>query len=156
MKSERAIDVIKRMFKGEPTAEQLEALELAYEALGHYSRYQSHTGAKKIKEKRKMKKNDEHLMKFRITNDKLKMEIKLSDLVWLFHNSPNNVADDGESEFCRVKKGMKLQFAEEVVKMLMDQSPNNENNMRWSDPFESIFQEITESAADFLKYYDDI
>ena len=35
-------------------------------------------------------------MKFKITNDKLKMEIKLSDLAWLFRNSPDNVADDGE------------------------------------------------------------
>lgn len=33
MKNEKAIDVIKRMNKGNPTAEQLEALELAYAAL---------------------------------------------------------------------------------------------------------------------------
>ncbi len=102
-----------------------------------------------------MNKYDDQLMKFQITNEKLKMEIKLSDLVWLFHNSPNNIADDGESSFCRVKKGMKQKFAEEVVKMLMDESPNDENNMRWGDPSEEIFQEITESAADFLKYYDE-
>lgn len=36
MESERAIDVIKRMYKGEPTEVQLEALELAYEALRSY------------------------------------------------------------------------------------------------------------------------
>ncbi len=35
-----------------------------------------------------MKKYDEQLLKIQITNDKLKMEIKLTDLVWLFHNSP--------------------------------------------------------------------
>ena len=63
-----------------------------------------------------MKEYNDQLMKFKITNDKLKMEIKLSDLAWLFRNSPENVADDGEHEFC---------------------------------------QEIRESAADFLKYYDD-
>ena len=43
-----------------------------------------------------MKKYDDQLLKFAITNNKLKMEIKLSDLVWLFRNSPDNVADDGE------------------------------------------------------------
>ena len=46
-----------------------------------------------------MKKYDDQLLKFAITNNKLKMEIKLSDLVWLFRNSPDNVADDGEHEF---------------------------------------------------------
>lgn len=102
-----------------------------------------------------MKKYDEQLLKFQITNDKLKMEIKLSDLVWLFHNSPNNMADDGESAFCRVKSGLKQQFAEKVVEMLLDQSPHDENNMRWGDLFEEIFEEITESAADFLKYHDE-
>ena len=52
-----------------------------------------------------MKEYNDQLMKFKITNDKLKMEIKLSDLVWLFRNSPDNVADDGEHEFCRVIRG---------------------------------------------------
>ena len=52
-----------------------------------------------------MKEYNDQLMKFKITNDKLKMEIKLSDLAWLFRNSPDNVADDGEHEFCRVIRG---------------------------------------------------
>ena len=77
-----------------------------------------------IEGEKNMKKYDEQLLKFQITNDKLKMEIKLSDLVWLFHNSPNNMADDGESAFCRVKSGLKQQFAEKVVEMLLDQSPH--------------------------------
>ena len=33
MKAEEAIDIIKRMYKGTPTTEQYEALEMAYEAL---------------------------------------------------------------------------------------------------------------------------
>ncbi len=36
MENQKAIDVIKRMFKGDSTAEQLEALELAYIALSNY------------------------------------------------------------------------------------------------------------------------
>ncbi len=64
-----------------------------------------------------MKKFDEHLLKFQITNDKLKMEIKLSDLAWLFRNSPDNVADDGEHEFCRVRRGKNQEFAEGFVKL---------------------------------------
>ena len=91
-----------------------------------------------------MKEFKDQLMKFKITNDKLKMEIKLSDL-----------ADDGEHEFCRVKRGRNQEFAEEVVTMLMDESPDNGNDTRWGHALEDVFQEIRESAADFLKYHDD-
>lgn len=103
-----------------------------------------------------MKKFDEQLLKFQITNDKLKMEIKLSDLVWLFRNSPDNVADDGEHEFCRVKRGQNQIFAEKFVCYLMDDDPQHENNTRWGTSFESAFQEIRESGEDYLRYYDDL
>lgn len=102
-----------------------------------------------------MKKYDSQLLKFAITNNKLKMEIKLSDLVWLFRTSPDNVADDGEHEFCRVKRGETQAFAEEFVQMLMDESPENGNYTRWGHMFEWIFQELRETGADFLKYYDE-
>jgi len=102
-----------------------------------------------------MKKFDEQLLKIQITNNKLKMEIKLSDLVWLFRNSPDNVADDGEHEFCRVRRGKNQEFAEQFVREMMDQAPYNENDVRWGTMFEEIFQEIRESGADFLKYYDE-
>lgn len=102
-----------------------------------------------------MKEFKDQLMKFKITNDKLKMEIKLSDLAWLFRNSPDNVADDGEHEFCRVKRGRNREFVEAVVEMLRDESPENGNDTRWGRALEDVFQEIRESAADFLKYHDD-
>ena len=102
-----------------------------------------------------MKEYNDQLMKFKITNDKLKMEIKLSDLVWLFRNSPDNVADDGEHEFCRVIRGKNQEFAEAVVELLRDECPRNEKDTRWGHMMEDVFQELRESAADFLKYYDD-
>lgn len=102
-----------------------------------------------------MKEFNDQLLKFKITNDKLKMEIKLSDLAWLFRNSPDNVAYDGEHELCRVKRGKNLEFAEKLVRVLMDDSPENENDVRWGHALESAFEEIRESGADFLKYYDE-
>ncbi|MCI8993153.1 MAG: hypothetical protein HFG80_10625 [Eubacterium sp.] len=102
-----------------------------------------------------MKEYNDQLMKFKITNDKLKMEIKLSDLAWFFRNSPDNVAPDVEHEFCRVRRGKNREFAEKVVKLLMDESPENENDVRWGHMLESAFEEIRESGANFLKYYDD-
>ena len=85
----------------------------------------------------------------------LTLKKQLSDLAWLFRNSPDNVADDGEHEFCRVVRGKNKEFAEAVVELLRDESPENENDTRWSHMMEGVFQELRESAADFLKYYDD-
>ena len=39
---------------------------------------------------------------------KLKMEIKINDLIWLFKTSENNF--DGESQIAKVKKDAKEQF----------------------------------------------
>ena len=63
-----------------------------------------------------MKEFNDFLLKFKITNDKLKMEISLKDLVWLFHNSPENIADDGDSPFAKVRRGKRQEFAEYFVK----------------------------------------
>ena len=104
-----------------------------------------------------MKKFDEQLMKFIITKDKLKMEINLKDLVFLFENSPNNF-DEHEDEAIKIKRGKRQEFAEFVVKMLMDYSRYDENDTRWGRPFEEVFSEIFEGyeeGEDFCKYSTD-
>jgi len=101
-----------------------------------------------------VKEFNDFLLKFKITNDKLKMEISLKDLVWLFHNSPENIADDGDSPFAKVRRGKRQEFAEYFVKTLMEDAPYERDCFRWGEPFEDAFREITESGVDFLKYYD--
>jgi len=101
-----------------------------------------------------MRKFNEHLMKFSITKDKLKMEIDLKDLIFLFENSPNNFYD-GSNEPIKIKRGKKQEFAEFVVKMLMDYSHYNDNDTRWGIPFEEVFDEIFEGyeeGEDFCQY----
>jgi hypothetical protein len=44
------------------------------------------------------------------------------------------------------------EFAEHVVNMLMDESPEDENNTRWGKPFDDIFEEIMEDHIDCVKY----
>lgn len=102
-----------------------------------------------------MKKFDEQLMRFMITKDKLKMEISLKDLVFLFENSPNNF--DEYDEVIKIKRGKRQEFAEFVVKMLMDYSRYDENDTRWGRSFEEVFSEIFEGyemADEFCKQSD--
>lgn len=103
-----------------------------------------------------MKIYDEQLMKFTITNDKLKMEISLKDLVWLFHNSPNNTYD-GESLGCKVKCGKRQEFAEFIAEnLMMDESTNGSGDVLWVVQFEEVFERIFEGAEDdFCKYSND-
>lgn len=101
-----------------------------------------------------MKKFTSQLLEFKITKNKLKMEIRLKDLAWLFRNSPDNVAGDGEHELCRIRQGKKHEFAGEFVRRLMDDSPYDENNTRWEALFGDVFQEMRESGDEFLQYYD--
>lgn len=100
-----------------------------------------------------MKKFNDQVMKFTITNDKLKMEISFKDLVWLFHNSPNNTYD-GEGIGAKVRPGMRKEFAEFVVNHLMDAGCDSDTT-NWGEPFENAFIEIIEGAEDFCKYQDE-
>lgn len=102
-----------------------------------------------------MKEFTDQVMKFKITEDKLKMEIKLTDLARLLKNSPSNVdvVDDGKHEYCHVRKGKNKEFAERIVEMLMDESPHDENNIRWGQVFEDIFVEMMEGDEYCLKYH---
>ncbi len=99
-----------------------------------------------------MKKLKDQVMKFKITKKKLKMEINLSDLVWLLKTSPNNVGVDGDSEYCHVRKGMNKKFAKRIVEYLRYDSPHDENNTRWSQPLEDIFKVMMETDEECLKY----
>ncbi|EQC1535588.1 hypothetical protein ACY1J9_001419 [Clostridium botulinum] len=96
------------------------------------------------------KKFEEHLMKFNITEDKLKMEIKLKDLEWLFENSPSNFGGA-----TRVKKGKRQEFAEYIVNRLLDDAGSDSSDTVWGETFERIFEDILEGAEDEIINYPD-
>ncbi|WWU66484.1 hypothetical protein QJR26_08910 [Clostridium baratii] len=96
-----------------------------------------------------MKKYENQLMKFNITKNKLKMEIKLKDLIWLFECSPGNY--DG----AKVKRGKRQEFAEFIVERLLDDSGQDSNNTVWGELFEGIFEEILEGCEDEIIKYPD-
>jgi hypothetical protein len=100
----------------------------------------------------------EQLLNFRITNDMLKMEIKLSDLVFLFEYSPNNVGNDidiaPDGILAKVKCGKWKEFAEWFVETLQDQSYYNENDTVWGCMFEEAFGRLFEGYDDGDEFLD--
>lgn len=125
-------------------------------ARGRAARRAMYALKKSISEGKEMsKKFNEQLMKFEITKEKLKMEISLKDLAWLFENSPNNYGSDGEG-IAKVKRGKRQEFAEFIVNGLLDDVDSESNNTVWIEPFENIFMQIFEGAEDdFIKYPDE-
>lgn len=85
------------------------------------------------------------VMKITVTDDKLKMEIPLSKLAGLYKSSPNNYDDS------HVKKGKNRAFAEYVAKQLQEQSQANENDCKWLQPFEEIFDNLN-GDEEFIKF----
>jgi len=102
-----------------------------------------------------MKEFNDFLMKFAIDDSKLKMEISLDDLVFLFENCPNNMDDCGNCPGYKIKPDMKQEFAEYVVRMLLDDAPYERDAIRIGEPFDDIFEGIMESYEDFCQYPND-
>ena len=94
---------------------------------------------------------NKQVLKFEITEDKLKMEMKLEDLEFLFDRAEGNF--NGNEAVARIKEGKKQEFAEFVVKFLMDDEHADSNNVNWGVPFERAFDSIFEGAEDEIVDY---
>ena len=99
------------------------------------------------------KKFVEQLLEFEITEDKLKMEISLENLEFAFNNAEGNYNDKGERYGAKIKDNKRQEFAEFVVKFLMDDESTDSNNVNWSVPFEKAFDAIFEGAEDDIVDY---
>lgn len=97
---------------------------------------------------------NQQVLKFALTKDKLKMEISLKDLEFIFHTSPNNTYD-GETVGAKVKRGKRQEFAEFVVNNLLDEGDTETGLPIWATPFEEVFERIIEGYEDFCKYSND-
>lgn len=93
-------------------------------------------------------------MKFKVEDNKLKMEIKINDLIWLFKTSEANF-DGEDSQIAKVKKDKKEDFIKYIIDYLQDINTKNENITNWAEPFENCFYEIAEGYEDFCKYKED-
>ncbi|EGI2114745.1 hypothetical protein FH832_002807 [Listeria monocytogenes] len=81
-----------------------------------------------------------------VTNDKLKVEIPIKNLVEGFRDSPNNYDET------KVKRGHRKDFAKYVAERLIDGSNADTGESPIMEAIEKTFEEIFEGYEDFIKY----
>lgn len=89
-------------------------------------------------------------IRFDVGDDKIKAEIDIDFLAYLFDTNRENF--DGEKPAALVRPEQKLEFAKAVVKQLQEQSQGERDCIRWAEPIEDIFGEFLEEDQSFLKY----
>jgi hypothetical protein len=97
--------------------------------------------------------SNEQLMKFKITKDKLKMEISLLNINFLFENDPSQDPDN----LVTIKRGKLQKFTEQLVIFLIDPPDSESNDVNWGLPFTAFFQEVLEGlgvSEDLCNYPD--
>lgn len=90
------------------------------------------------------------MFNIKIEDGKIKAEIGIKDLVYLFHSYAENF--DGDKPLAIVRKGKEEQFAKAIANWLQEPSANERDCTRWAEPIEGIFDEFLEGDEDFLKY----
>lgn len=97
-----------------------------------------------------MKKYDEKsLFKVTTTNNKLKIEVNISDLSWLLNNSPNNYVD------AHVKRGKRAEFVDYMGSALTNCCDSETGDTPIMAMFENIFDEIFCGDEEFIKSRED-
>ncbi len=84
-----------------------------------------------------------------VTNDKVKLEISIANLVNAFNCCPDNF--DGS----KVRRGMRQEFARHLVERLFDETDQDTGASYIEEAFDKVFYEMMEDDLDFIKHPDD-
>jgi len=83
-----------------------------------------------------------------VTNDKLKIEISIKNLVNAFNFAPDNFDES------KVKRGKSKEFANYVAEMLIDTEDPDTGDTPVTDMFDKIFYGILDNGDDGLDIID--
>lgn len=83
-----------------------------------------------------------------LTEDKLKIEIPIRNLVMAFQTSPNNYDES------KVKKGKKQMFAEFVAKQILEECDQHTGDTHITKAFDSVFDLLFEGFEDGREFID--
>ena len=87
-------------------------------------------------------KSTKSLMKFEVDDKKLKMEISIKDIKYLFENDPNNFDES------KIIRGKTKEFAEWIAKMLEEESDQETGEPYWSEQFTKLFERALEGDTE--------
>ena len=108
-----------------------------------------------MEEKRVEERENNFVLNITVTDEVLKMEISLKDLVELFLYDPYNEGINGEGFYCRVAHGKEKDFAKLIKRHLEDEGDPETGQPLWSFPFSEAFSRVIESAEDDICEYQD-
>jgi len=77
-----------------------------------------------------------------VTNDKLKIEISIKNLVNAFNLAPDNFDES------KVKRGKRIEFANYVAEMLIDTEDPDTGDTPVTDMLDRIFNDILDNGDD--------
>ncbi len=89
-----------------------------------------------------MYKSTKSVMKIEVDDKKLKMEISIKDLKYLFENNPDNYDES------KVMRGKSQEFAEWIAKMLEAESDQETGEPYWGEPFTKLFERALEGDTE--------
>lgn len=84
-----------------------------------------------------------------VTNDKVKIEIPIKNLVCAFDCSPNNYDEN------KIRRGHRQAFAEYLVKKLFDEVDQDTGASYIEEAFDKVFDEMVENSLDFIEFADE-
>ena len=87
-----------------------------------------------------------------VTNDKLKIEIPISNLVFAFENAPNNQDENGNP--ATIRRGKRKEFAEWVAEEVISEADPEDGATYTHQMFDRVFDQIFEGyviASEFVK-----
>lgn len=82
------------------------------------------------------------LMKFSVDEKKLKMEISIKDIKYLFESDSANYNES------KIKKGKSKEFTEWIARMLEEESDQETGEPYWSEPFSKLFLRALEGDTE--------
>jgi hypothetical protein len=89
----------------------------------------------------------------KVTNDKLILEMPISNLVRGFNNSPDNY--DGSNALAKIKKGARSDFATYLAENLFDESDQDIGENYIEKMLDQLFIRALEDDEEFLQYNED-
>jgi hypothetical protein len=99
----------------------------------------------------KMKKFEHNGFIATVTNDTVRWEISITNLISAYNNNPNCYTEDGVN-YASIKRGKRQEFAEYVAKSMFDEVDQETGATYIEEALDRIFDTADENSEEFIKF----